>query len=690
MIPFRTTDMTATLQTAQLLRSSGISTIPCGADKRPRIKSWDEYQKAVPSPEELEQWFRGPNQIALLGGRVQCIDFDDKYSKGIFSRFCARAADCGLDGLIGECIMQQTPSGGMHLVFQCDGAPIRNDKLASKANHETLIETRGDGGYFLIAPSDNYKLLVGDWSSVPSLTEEDRDALLNLARTFDETPPIEAHEPRQTSTPAAPGSEATPGDDFDFLCDMPALLQKHGWRPASRDGKYWTRPGKTKGISASWDVVPDRFFVFSSSTAFEPMHVYRPWHVFAVLECGKDYAGAARELRRLGYGGVAPAKHQQPLPADYMPSIEGVQPGASASHAGAPAAGGGAVSAIEPPTQETEEERIRRLLVARRFDPEAVPPPIRTRFSMLGVTVATPGNLAAVTAQAKVGKSALMQAFVAATMNEAETIDCLGIKGFNAQGHGVIYFDTEQSKDDFWRAIDRAKRRAAVPIPEWFSGYGVGDLPCAMQRKALAIRMADAKAQFGGIHSVIIDGVADLVLDVNDAQECNALVAELFTLAARYDCSVICVIHKNPGSDKTRGHLGSQIERKAETNLTLEKDGETTVVYSIKQRRAPIYKADGLVFAWSETAGMHVVSDGSAKPKMTKALEKWLDFADTVFGRTPSLSFVDLRTALMAEGGAAISTVEKQMAALQAAGYVKKDSFGKYTFKDLRKNTLEP
>jgi hypothetical protein len=555
-------------------------------------------------------------------------------------------------------------------VFQCDSPRIGNMKLAQKANLETLIETRGDGGYFLIAPSEGYKLLNGDWSSIPVITEDDREALLNLARTFDERPPVEAHEPRQaTSGPLA--GEATPGDDFDFRADMPALLKKHGWKPAGRDGKYWTRPGKSKGISASWDIVPGRFFVFSSSTQFEPNHVYRPWHVYAMLECGGDYARAAGDLRRQGFGGVTVTpKASQPLPSDWNPPIEA-----------APDESAGVSPVGEAPTQETEEEKIRRLLKARRFDPNAKPPEMRVRFTMLGVVIATPGNLAAITAQAKVGKSALMQAFTAATMNDSEDIDTLGVKGFNKEGFGVIYFDTEQSKDDFWRAIDRAKRRATTPeIPAWFSSYAIGDLNCHIQRRALAIRMADAQAQFGGIHSVIIDGVADMVLDVNDAEECNHFVAELFNLATTYDCSIICVIHKNPGSDKTRGHLGSQIERKAETNLTLEKEDDQTVVFSLKQRRAPIYKQDGARFAWSEEAGMHVSVAASGRVKMTATMKEWERHAVAAFGAGKPLKFTELSTSLVKISGKSEATANRQIAKLLEAGVLTyKGSLGEYS-----------
>jgi hypothetical protein len=649
--------MILTLQTAQVLHASGVACIPCNADKRPRVPSWSEYRTSLPKIEELERWFSKDARIALIAGKVQCLDFDEKYSTGIFDRFTKRAEEVGLDKLLGQLILQQTPSGGYHLVWQCDGERIGNLKLAQKANLDSLIETRGDGGYFLISPSDGYKLIAGDWSSIPAINADDRDALLNLARTFDERPPVEAHE----AAPVQPGGEATPGDDFDFRANLPEILKSHGWKPAG--GKYWTRPGKARGISASWDVIPGRFFVFSSSTQFEPNHVYRPWHVYTVLECGGDYSRAAAELRRQGFGGEVPSKHTQqtqPVPADWFPPIE-------PSHEG-----------IDPtgavPTVETEDEKARRLFRARQFDPACKPPDLRVRFTLGGVVVSTPGNLTAITAQAKVGKSALIQGFVAASMTQSGDADCLGVIGKNTHGRGVIYLDTEQSRDDFWRAMDAAKRRAKIDaFPPWFQAFGIGDLPVAMQRRGLAVKMADTASAFGGMFAVFIDGVADMVLDVNDAEICNAFVAEIFELATRYDCPIVCVIHKNPGSDKTRGHLGSQLERKAETNLTLEKQDNETLVWSEKQRRAPIFKSEGVRFAWSEEAGMHVLVVGSGQPKLSQSLAEWRDFAITVLNAKQPLTYVELRDGLVKVSGRALPSAQRNIKQLRAAELITYD-----------------
>ena len=282
------------MQTAHLLRAAAVACIPVSEVKQPLLQNWKIYQSGVPSEKALDMWFSRGENIAAVGGDLQCIDFDTKYSPAAYDDFCSLASECGLSDVLARCILQKTPSGGRHLIFK-SARNMGNLKLAKCPDGNVAIETRGDGGYFLVAPSKGYEILRGSFADIPEISEGERDALLEIARYFDAKP--------KSAEPQNAAREISAGDDYDSRADVPALLRAHGWTQVGSHG--WRRPGKKSGISATWNKVPNRFYVFSTSTDFEAEHVYRPWHVFAVLECGGDFSAAAKSLAEQGYGNQA-------------------------------------------------------------------------------------------------------------------------------------------------------------------------------------------------------------------------------------------------------------------------------------------------------------------------------------------------------------------------------------------------
>ena len=265
------------------------SCIPVTAEKTPLVK-WSKYRDKLPTNEEISRWFRRGNAIAVVAGSIQCIDFDEKYSTGIFEKFCKRCKENMVDVLRHGLLCQKTPSGGYHLIFISEPNE-KNQKLAVAENGNVAIETRASGGYFLISPSMGYQIIRGSIDNIPTITIEERDELFSIARSFNCS-----HKEKQVYDT----SIEKPGDDYDNKADIPELLRLHGWSYVG--GNNWRRPNKTIGISATWNHIPNRLFVFSSSTQFEPNVAYRPWHIYAILKCNGDFRKAAAELSQMGYG----------------------------------------------------------------------------------------------------------------------------------------------------------------------------------------------------------------------------------------------------------------------------------------------------------------------------------------------------------------------------------------------------
>src|SRR5699024_4750779 len=162
-------------------------------------------------------------------------------------------------------------------------------------------------------------------NSIVTLDRETSDALLELARMCDAMPVVEtpsAFNQPTTSTRTDDGS-LSPGDDYEARTDWTDILTPHGWTELFRTGntRYWRRPGKRLGISATTGHAEDRdrLYVFSTSTEFESETPYTKFGAYALLEHGTDYKAAARALSTAGYGRPAPepTRHLTSVPTQF-------------------------------------------------------------------------------------------------------------------------------------------------------------------------------------------------------------------------------------------------------------------------------------------------------------------------------------------------------------------------------------
>jgi hypothetical protein len=281
--------------------SYGLSVIPC-KEKRPTISSWQKFQTTLPTPQEIAD-FSGP-QIACICGRVSgglvCIDFDikngDRYDQWL------TLINENAPELLSKIICEKTPSGGYHIVFKTP-TEIRNLKLACNTENKCMIETRGEGGYFVCAPSENYELQFGDFYSISKLTKEETEFIISSARSFNEF--IVEHYEKIHAAVHTNSNGITPFDDYDSKNTPVDMLLSHGWSICFKrgDAVYLKRPGKEgRAISATWNSVPGRFYCFSTSTQFENDKYYKASAVYTILEHGGNYNAAAKALYDSGYG----------------------------------------------------------------------------------------------------------------------------------------------------------------------------------------------------------------------------------------------------------------------------------------------------------------------------------------------------------------------------------------------------
>lgn len=300
-------------QVASQWQSNGVSVVPVATNKRAAIR-WKEYQARCPSLDELTEWWGNghPWGIAIICGAVsgglEMTEIEGRATTSDALTDVANAADELGVGEIWDLLLsgyvQQSPSGGMHLVYRISDHEVPgNEKIAHEAPsldpksgkmvQLVKAETRGEGGYFVGAPSpgtchpsgEPWLLAHGEYGVVPSITWEQRclihqalrlalddgarpidtqSTALALYAPFDHSPPINPvqvdntphilsntapHDAVQSSgtieaaasagfLPASPGPSGTPGaassslkpgTDWSAKTDWADILEPNGW-----------------------------------------------------------------------------------------------------------------------------------------------------------------------------------------------------------------------------------------------------------------------------------------------------------------------------------------------------------------------------------------------------------------------------------------------------------------------------
>lgn len=301
------------------------------------------------------------------------------------------------------------------------------------------------------------------------------------------------------------------------------------------------------------------------------------------------------------------------------------------------------------------------------------------------IPVLNRGNIGLVTALRKTGKTAVCGGMLGAIIaGEHPHGDTLGFFSSNPSEHAVIHFDTEQSPKDHEALSSTILRRAGVDrIPPWFYSYGVKGVSVEEQRRRLRQLLRETERLHKGIHTVALDGIADLVQDPNDPKECNPFVTELEAISSDYNCSVTCLLHLNPPKrsepTKGRGHLGSQLERKCETELRINTDAEGIgTVYTECARHVPIREKDGTRFKWDHDAAMHLTCASAVNAKDAAKRDKAIETLDAVFhhANSDALRFAEFLKAISAVAGVKASAAEDRFYQIKNFGLIEKNLLG--------------
>lgn len=184
----------------------------------------------------------------------------------------------------------------------------------------------------------------------------------------------------------------------------------------------------------------------------------------------------------------------------------------------------------------------------------------------------TYGNFSCLVGASKSMKTFLKSALVAGYIGGQAQNYFPNMRGHDTKDKYILDVDTEQSLFH----TQRVARRSCEMVGANYDLY-----------KPFSLREEDPKTRFqliewlfmeseyrDNIGLVAVDGAADILSSVNDLDLSNKIVQGMMKWTSKSQAHLCTVLHRNHGSDKPTGHLGSAILKKAETVAFVTKDND--------------------------------------------------------------------------------------------------------------------
>jgi len=280
---------------------------------------------------------------------------------------------------------------------------------------------------------------------------------------------------------------------------------------------------------------------------------------------------------------------------------------------------------IQPNNHRIDEEKYKALLkyirlnVTEKYDfPQEI-------VQIDGVTVATLGNFSASTGKPKSKKTFNVSAIVASALSGKEVLKYKA--DLPSCKNRVLYIDTEQSKCHCHKVLHRILTLAGLPTDKENENivFFVLREYTPDQRRDI-IRCALQEEQNIGL--VIIDGIRDLIHDINSPRESLDIINELMRWSSYYELHIHTVLHLNKGDDNTRGHIGTELNNKAETILQISKNMENGKISEVRAMHIRDKEFTPFAFEIGEDSLPHLVRDHHFKMSKKDRLSSYMDMSE--------------------------------------------------------------
>lgn len=319
-----------------------------------------------------------------------------------------------------------------------------------------------------------------------------------------------------------------------------------------------------------------------------------------------------------------------------------------------------------------EDEDIRLLQQAELDLSIDIPSPPPVLFQGDKVMISK-GDFSVVVGAAKSRKTFCVSAMVGAYLCASDYMNMSS----PADAGSALWIDTEQSIYHAARVARRVLRIAGLPAnqnTERFRMLCFREYTPDKRRE-----LTDKAIRLYRPALVVVDGAADLILDVNDSSESAKLATMFMDITKELNNHVVTVLHTNPGGDKPRGHLGTNFLNKAQALFIVRADGD---ISTVSVERCRDIAVDDFAFTINKE-GLPVLA--SIPEKSDK-----LDSLKAIFSKyTQPIRVNDLKEDLIKNEGIKDSMAYRRIREARNSGLLIENNVGMLYFKQKEANDDE-
>lgn len=193
--------------------------------------------------------------------------------------------------------------------------------------------------------------------------------------------------------------------------------------------------------------------------------------------------------------------------------------------------------------------------------------------------IGTLGNFSASIGKAKSKKTFNVSAITAAALINGTVLHYRAC--FPEDKRKILYIDTEQGKNHCQIVLNRILRLAGLSKDSDADNLRM----LALRKYSPEVRLAITEQAIGMIPDlglVIIDGIRDFVYDINSPGESTEVISKLMRWTDDRQIHIHTILHQNKNDEHARGHVGTELNNKAETVLQITKSTQDGNISEVK------------------------------------------------------------------------------------------------------------